>query len=355
VDEMTALRRMRAEIPRPHPDRLTAGRERLQAAIDEELATSRVVSDDQTVTGGIMIDIVANDSERRSRNLLRRRPLLSVAVAATAAIAVIGTIVVADDIGDDKEKTKAKTYVNDVASTHAVSAKKFLNAAADRARKEGEPETEFPRDEQFVYTREFVQETVNKTGKKRTYADEIWDSVDGSRRSYEIKREKGIWQEKLGKGWTKNPIHDWNKLDKLPADDPDELIKSTSTRMAGPPGGKSIPLEDFDKTTWQFVYSDLISLVTAEPVLPEGLRATAFEALAKVPGIKATAGMTDAKGRPGVGISYSKGRSKSYMRILAEDDYSYIGYQYGRSGSSGKLLLSSLEKFAVVDKVKRRP
>ena len=355
MDEMTALRRMRAEVPRPHPDRLTAGRERLQAAIDEELATSGVVSEDQTVTGGIMIDIVANDSERRSRNLLRRRPLLGMAVAATAAIAVIGTIVVADNVGDDKEKAKAKTYVNDVASMHTVSAKKFLNAAADRARKEGEPKTAVPRDEQFVYTREFVQETVNKTGKNRTYADELWDSVDGSRRSYEIKRGKGIWQEKLGKGWTKNPIHDWNKLEKLPADDPVELIKSTATRMVGPPGGESGPLKDFDKTTWQFVYSDLISLVTVEPVLPEGMRATAFEALAKVPGIKATAGMTDAKGRPGVGISYSKGRSKSYTHILAEDDYAYIGYQYGRPGSSEKLLLSSREEFAVVDKVKRRP
>jgi hypothetical protein len=363
VDEMTALRRLRTEISRPGRDRLAGGRERLQAAIDEEAAADRAASKADRAatdrpTGGTMDDVEIIGSTGRGgqshSGVFRRRPLLGVLVAAAAAAAVTGTVVVADGLGDRGDD--ASPSVSDAAA-RKVSVKKVLGDAADRVRDEEKgAEIDVPRDDQFIYIKETVKETDQKTGKTDTRPTENWESVDRRKRGWvnEIGHD-GHWVPPLGKNESTFPPPGWKALEELPQE-PVELIRHLA-RGPGGMGPKPKSLKDVKKNDWHLLQFSLRGLAT-RPIAPKGLRPAAFEALAMVPGMKAKAGVDDGKGRTAVGVLYDGKFTKEQMLLFDEDTADYIGDRDIRTTLNGKKSYEQfiyLEDYAVVDKVKQRP
>ncbi|MFC4495778.1 CU044_5270 family protein [Streptomyces ovatisporus] len=351
---MTALRRMRAEIPRPHPDRLTTGREQLQAAIDEEETAHRTASDRRT-SGGILNDIrITGDTGHSSRKLLHRRPLLGAAVAVAAAVAVTATAVVAGNIGGGEGGSTPS--VSDT-STRSVSAKKTLDAAADRVREEEKgAEIDVPRDDQFIYTRETVRETDRKTGRTDVRTTENWESVDRSKRGWvdEI-GGTGTWSEPLGKNESTFPPPGWKALEKL-GTDPAGLIRYLAAGQGGA-GKKPESLKEIRKKDWFMIQFSLKELATL-PLAPKGLRPAAYEALAMVPGMKAEAGVEDGDGRPAVGVAYDHKFTRDQKLLFDEDSHEYLGDKDIRTTLNNKKSYDQwirLTDYAVVDKVKQQP
>jgi hypothetical protein len=340
VDEMTPLRRMRAEVPRPGAERLATGRQRLQGAIDEEGTAARTELRQPIVTGGIM-----TDSKDGTRGRTRRWPPLTVAVAAAAAIAVVGTAVVADNIVD--WQGGSSPGVKDAGGTQ-VSAKKVLLSAAEEARKGKEPD--IPRDDQFIYTKSVTKQTVRKTHKSKTYKDESWNSVDGSKRSWNVYLGEGNWTDPENR--SRAPLYDWSELKKLPTD-PVKLILKLCTPIDPPLKPKS--LKGVSKEEWKDLHLQLTGMLLRAPVMPKELRATAFEALARVPGIKAKPAK-DAEGRPAIGIWSKNALFEGSMLVLDEDSHKVVGSTgIHDSGKKTADQFSHLEDYAIVDKVKQRP
>jgi hypothetical protein len=350
VDELTELRRMRAEVPRPSPDRLTTGRERLLAAIDAEPAAP--IAHDTTHNRPFLLGefMKHTENENGTRHPVRRRQLLGIVVAAATAVAVTATVVVADNLGDQKGSSASVSGSGDGG---AELAKKVLRDAADKAR--SGPEAKQPRDDQFVYTKGVARETDRKTGKSKTYTDESWTSADLSKRSWEEDLGEGHWSDPVNKReldgtW---PHYDWSLLEKLPTD-PAKLILKVRKPM-GPPV-KATSLKQVRKPEWQGIHADLTSYATAVPVIPKDLRAAALDALTMVPGIQAKRGMKDIDGRPAVAITSKNALFKESVLLFDEDSGEFLGSTGVRTPDKKTLdQLSQLKKYAIVDKAKQQP
>ncbi|WP_031478043.1 CU044_5270 family protein [Streptomyces bicolor] len=274
-----------------------------------------------------------------------RRLALRLATAAVVTMAVTGTAVVITADGAD-EGGGAGTNAPRMRNAAAVT---VLNGAAAWATRHEKPVA--PRDDQFIYSKRIIKETETKTGAVKTYVDVNWDSVDGSKRSLTMELGRVIWEEPMGNGsvW---PPREWSKLEKLPTD-PEKLIP----RIVGSgTSGKSI--DDFTAWDWYDAYFMLGELLKW-PVLPEGLRPAAYEALALVPGVKVTPGVEDSAGRTGVGISYPEHASeKGKYLIFDPESYEFLGFRAERTSRSGEktyIQLSHVVEWAIVDRLRQQP
>jgi hypothetical protein len=234
-----------------------------------------------------------------------------------------------------------------------VSAQTVLSGAA--AYERAHETTAAPRDDQFIYTKEIVKERNQKTGRTNTYVDENWRSVDDSQRSWVMEVGKGWWSDPPGKNESVWPTQDWTRLERLPTD-PDKLLRA----MRDPFDTKPDYSTPIGKGEWPQIHFSLAGLLYRVPVMPKGLRAAAYEALGKVPGVKTIPGITDAKGRTGIGISYSGVGSMSSTFIFDPKTYEFLGFRDARSSGDGKdrktyTQLTYLDEWAIVDKVKQRP
>ncbi|MET7639683.1 CU044_5270 family protein [Streptomyces sp. NPDC005438] len=349
---MEQLARMRSGVPRPGAQRLAAGRERLRAAIDEEgdQATTSAFSR-QTPKGNPMYRTDDPTPERRP-GLFARHPALTVVLATAATVAVVTTGVVALDQGaGDGDGKRNDRSLGD------VSPEKVLNEAARQEREANR--TVAPRNDQFIYTREYIKEIERESGREKVYKDENWISVDGSRRSWVMEIGHGWWagpdkDKENEESW---PPRDWPTLRKLPTD-PEKLIFEVRLPTSRP--GKNETLKDITRHEWSMVYFKLAGLLHRVPVLPEGLRSAAFEALSLVPGIALKKNVKDAKGRAGVAISnQAKGTfQRSQWLIFDRKTHRFLGFRDTRTSLKGKKTytqLSSLDSYAVVDEAKQRP
>ncbi|MFJ3440826.1 CU044_5270 family protein [Streptomyces sp. NPDC086081] len=268
-----------------------------------------------------------------------RRPLLRIAVATVAAAAVTTTVVVAGNTGTSPP---ART----------VSAVTVLRGAAAEERRLEKPIA--PRDDQFIYTKEIIKETPVGGGRSKTYVDESWNSVDGSKRSYVSELGHTQWVPPDRPGQRSWPPRRWAQLKQLPTD-PDKL--PIALREVGMRPDYERPMEADD---WPMVQIFLSGLLRA-PVLPEGLRPATFEALATVPGVKVIPGRTDVDGRAGIGIQYvgepgtpwAKGEQ---VLVFDAKTYRYLGMRDRRTaGGTTYRQWSYRAAEAVVDRVLQRP
>ncbi|MFE2420542.1 CU044_5270 family protein [Streptomyces hokutonensis] len=263
-----------------------------------------------------------------------RRPFLRIAVAGVATAAVATTVLVANDSSPHSQPVSATTV---------------LRGAAAEERRLEKPIA--ARDDQFIYTKEIIKETPVGGGRTRTYVDENWNSVDGSKRSYVSELGHKQWVPVYGPGQGTWPPSKWSELKLMPTD-PREL--AIALRDMGGKPDYSKPMRTGD---WPMVQNFLSGLLRT-PVLPQGLRSAAYEALATVPGIKVVPGQKDAGGRAGIGIRFlpTPGASRSPLLVFDAKTYRYLGMRDQRT-AGGKTYeqWSYVAASGVVDRVMERP
>ncbi|MEU8707640.1 CU044_5270 family protein [Streptomyces sp. NPDC048565] len=313
MDDLTALRELEADVPALTTDARAAGRARLADAMERE---------------------------GRRTGLLSRRLVLRTSFTALAAAAVAGTVVVAK--GGPDGGTGGRT------GGSMLSAAQVLHRAADRTRADGAG-TKVPRNDQYLYAMEVCTRTPLKGGKQTTHMDEFWISVDGSRLSRYVYngRVKDEPPEAHSVQW---PPTEYAKLAKLPTD-PEGLLRELGH------GDLATELDE------QSAYMDLVMLMRGPRVMPPGLQAAAFEALAELPGIVLEDDEVDALDRHGIGVSH---RRQSFGPVFERDTYAYLGLRTeGVKGARpvGKELVGgekyievrALVKSGVVDGPGQRP
>ena len=270
---------------------------------------------------------------------VRRRPVLRMAVAGVAAAAVATSVVIA---------------ANDDSSPHTqpVSATTVLHGAAVEERRL--EKSIAPRDDQFIYTKEVIKETPAGGGRTRTYVDESWDSVDGSKRSYVSELGHKQWVPVYAPNQTNWPPSRWTLLKQLPTDPAKLLI---ALRGGPEKANYNRPMKAADWPITQFFVASLLRT----PVLPKGLRSAAYEALASVPGIKVLPHQKDADGREGIGIQYVGAPGTPWahggpIMVFDAKTYRYLGMRDQRTaGGKTYRQWSYVAVSAVVDRVMQRP
>ncbi|WP_338695736.1 CU044_5270 family protein [Streptomyces sp. Q6] len=292
--------------------------------------------------------LLASMSGRRP---LWQRPGLRIAASGLATAVIAATVLVA--VREDGGTVTAQQQ--------SLNARTVLVQAAAYDREHARPVTTPPRDDQFVYTREIVKETNAATGETTSYVDENWRSVDDKQRSWVMEIGKGRWSPPLAKNESRWPSQRWDTLKELPTD-PDQLVFALLDRF-GP--GQTDSLDELSGEDWWTVQSSLTSLLTMVAVMPEGLRAAAYEALGKVPGVKAVPNQKDAKGRTGVAIIPTLGPDGHRTRdreafIFDPKTYRFLGFWHVRTSGDGAARktysrLSCLDGWAITDKAKQRP
>lgn len=279
-----------------------------------------------------------------------RRHALRLAAAAAVATAVTGTAVLigTGGSGEGGAPGTSTPRVKNAAAT-------VLNGAAAWER-EQEKEPVAPRDDQFIYSKRIIKETEQKTGTVKTYTDEMWDSVDVSKPSLTMELGREMWEEPAGKGGGVWPPRKWSELKKLPQD-PEKLI-SAIISYGSRGGSDDRPISDLDKPE-RFEAYWLLGELLKNPVLPQGLRPAAYEALALVPGVKTIPGVKDSAGRTGVGIAHTeRGSFEGKYLIFDPASYEFLGFRDERVSASGKkkyIQLSHVVDWGIVDRVRQRP
>ncbi|WP_217176631.1 CU044_5270 family protein [Streptomyces sp. AC495_CC817] len=317
----------------------------------------------------LLATITAPDADRARKPILRnaspvrRRPVLRIALSGVVAAAVTaGVLVAVQHDRDDGRGRSAQPPVTDLPPLRNVSARTVLNGAAAYARQHEKPVS--PRDDQFVYSKEIIKETNQKTGTTKTHVSENWRSVDGSQRSWVMEIGKGWWAPPLKENESVWPPQDWSELRQLPTD-PEQLILAIEKKSFGGQG-ENASLDDISDEEWMHIHFSLAGLLKLVPVMPEGLRPAAYEALGMVPGVKAVPNQKDAKGRVGVAITYKApdlpGGTIGYGSFFIFDPvtYAFLGFRDERSSGDGKDMkvytqLSYLDSWAIVDRAKQYP
>jgi hypothetical protein len=275
-----------------------------------------------------------------------RRHALRLAAAAVVATAITGTAVLtaADGSGEGGAPGASTPRVENAAAT-------VLNGAAAWERRQ-EEEPVAPRDDQFIYSKRIIKETEQKTGKVKTYTDEMWDSVDASQRSLAMELGREMWEEPAGTGGGVWPPRKWSALKKLPHG-PEQLISAILSHGRSHDRSTS-DLDEFERFQAYWLLGELLK----NPVLPQGLRPAAYEALALVPGVRTIPGVKDSAGRTGVGIAHAwRGSNGAYL-IFDPASYEFLGFRDERISASGKkkyIQLSHVVDWGIVDRVRQRP
>ncbi|MFJ8882771.1 CU044_5270 family protein [Streptomyces sp. NPDC102402] len=328
MNDLTALRELEAEVPALTEDARAAARTRLSEAMVKE--------------------------GRRRAGVPSRRSVLRVAFTATAAAAVAGTVVVGRDGRDGRDGGGGGRDGGGA----MLSAAQVLHRAADRTRADGAG-APVPRDDQYLYAREVYTRTRVKGGRRTTHTDEFWISVDGSRLSRYV-YDGRIKDEPPSAHSVQWPPNEYAKLAKLPTD-PEELLEAfgpygSDDVLVGADGETVGPGRSAERMAGRMAYGNICALLRGPRVMPPGLRAAAFEALALLPGIVLDDDEVDALGRHGIGVSYP---GISYGLVFERRTYVYLGLlQDGFAGPTGDKTYTEVKGLVasgVVDELGQRP
>lgn len=293
-----------------------------------------------------LLDAMAHTDRRTGTGPSRRRAL-RLAAAAVVATAVTGTAVLVGTDGSDEDGAR------DTGTLRVeIAAATVLNGAATWERGQ-EKEPVAPRDDQFIYSKRIIKETELRTGRVKTYTDEMWDSVDVSKPSLTMELGREMWEQPAEKGGGVWPPRRWSELKKLPQE-PDQLVMAIVSLGSRPDGRSISDLGELERFEAYWLLGELLK----NPLLPQGLRPAAYEALALVPGVKTIPGVRDSAGRTGVGIAHTgRGSYKSKYLIFDPVSYEFLGFRDERTSTNGKKYaqLSHVVDWGIVDRVKQRP
>ncbi|KDN75619.1 hypothetical protein DF19_08915 [Streptomyces olindensis] len=286
-----------------------------------------------------LLRAVHSESRPRGAGAFPRRLALRTALAATATAAVATGAVV---LTTDKEE-------RDATAPQLAGAARLLHGAAERSRSDS-AHLPVPRDDQYLYTKEISTRTFLKGGRTERFTDESWLSVDGSKPSRYSYYGRILDEPPLGEHEVRWPPTEYAELKKWPTD-PDKLLDVLSLRDPGSPEAA------------QDAYLNACLLLRGPRVMPPGLQAAAFEAVAKLPGIRLDHDAVDALGRRGVAVSHP---GVTFAFIFDPKTYAYLGLrQEGSQGGrwvDGELRggrkyteVKGLVAVGVVDRIGQRP
>jgi hypothetical protein len=268
--------------------------------------------------------------ERRRRG----RPPLAPILAGAATAAVMGAAIIALD-DDDRHGPPPEPKIQLTSAASALQ----LAAQAEADESTGP----IPRDDQYLYRKEITEERpLDGTGRTRTYVDENWVSVDGSRPTR---------NSELGRVWTTTgqvlPML-IEELDVLPTDPGQLLLHVRDWPDDGRDSGEPMSAVDYDTA-----YMYLSMLLFHQPPMPPGLRSAIFEAMARIPGVTIVDDRVDALGRRGVAI----GRPGHQATILDAATHEYLGFTNTDVRDDGERVerVSSRVATGVVDEIGERP
>jgi hypothetical protein len=303
MDELTLLRELEAGTPPLRPEARYRARMRLRYEIAYE---------------------------RRPPRTPRLGPL--VAAAAAAAVMAVTLVVL-----DRERAAPPEPRVQLTAAAEAL----HLAAIAAGAKATGP----IPRDDQYLYRKEVTEERpLDGTGRTRTYVDENWVSVDGSRPTRNSELGK-VWTT-TGGGW---PTMRFEDLRRLPTDPGQLLLHIRDWPSDGRDRSEPMTPDDYESA-----YMYLSMLLFHQPPMPPALRAAAFDALARIPGVAIVDDEVDARGRRGVAISRPPLGGQAI--ILDAATHEYLGFSNTDLRDGERVVrVSSRVATGVVDEIGERP
>lgn len=301
MDELTLLRELQDDVPGPTARADRAARGRLDAEIGRSLASGA------------------------SARVPGTRPRWKAGAIAASALAIAaGAVMLVLDTGRDRQ--------SDPPALRLASAKQVLRHAAVRSA--GVGAAPIPRDDQYIYTREITQEGA------RVFVDEKWRSVDGRRPSRISERGRSWIAPPLGPNAEMWPPASYAELAALPTA-PRALLHLVAVRRDDT-APTPLTAENYDRA-----YESLIFLLYGWRVMPPGLQAAAFDALALIPDVRIVDDDVDARGRHGYAIRRT-GDALDWTLIVDRKTYDYIGMRDGNQ-------LITLDDSGVVDRIGERP
>ena len=286
MNDLDLVRTLRADVPTPAPARLAAGRNRILAAA----------------------------AERRRRYWRLALPVGAVtAAAAVAVVAVLGGTATPSHLRPAATPSRPRP-----AATARVSLAAQILTAAARTVAAG-PATR-PGNRQWIYSR-FVQ---TQTGTP-TQADENWIRFDGREQAYYLNGQLIVLHESSGSG---GPLSSYRELAALPAAPSAilaaarQVVGTTQRQWENWSSGSAVA-ELAPRTVGEAEFDYLAQLLwNAYAAAPPAALAHVYQAMADIPGVTVTQGLTSAVGRPGIGVSANGGVS---WLLLDPQTYQVIG------------------------------
>lgn len=286
MNDLDLVRTLRADVPTPAPARLAAGRNRILAAA----------------------------AGRRRRYWRLALPVGAVTAAAAVAVAaVLGGTATPSHLRPAATPSRPRP-----AATGQVSLAARVLTVAARTVAAG-PATR-PGNRQWIYSR-FVQ---TQTGTP-TQADENWIRFDGREQAYYLNGQLIVLAESSGSG---GPLSSYRELAALPAAPSAilaaarQVVGTTQRQWENWSSGSAVA-ELAPRTVGEAEFDYLAQLLwNAYAAAPPAALAHVYQAMADIPGVTVTQGLTSAVGRPGIGVSANGGVS---WLLLDPQTYQVIG------------------------------
>ena len=266
MDELDLVRELRADLGVPTHEQLAAGRERLRAALGSP------------------------GPRRLGRRSSRVRYLGGALAAGVAGIAVVLALE-----GHTPGATRAPVGSSEAQVRLAAQ---VLRAAADSVA--SQPATR-PAPGQWIYSA-FVTHSIGQA----TQSDEGWTRFDGRQTAYVQDGQLVVHTSPVPPSGSSYPLGAYDALASLPSGSAalltavDRAIAASPGSVAPPAGSPIARHQTRPQLEFQFLTQLLWQSAQAAPARAE---AAVFRALATIPGVSAQGGLTDAVGRPAIGLS----------------------------------------------------
>jgi hypothetical protein len=294
MNDLDLVRTLRADVPPPAPARLAAGRSRILAAA----------------------------ATRRRRYWRLGLPVGAVtAAAAVAIVAVLGGTATPTHLRPAATPTHLRPAATPSRPRPAATGRVSLAAQVltVAARTVAAGPSARPGDRQWIYSR-FVQ---TQTGTP-AQSDENWTRFDGREQAYYLNGQLIVHESAASGG----PLSSYRELAALPAAPSAilagarQVVGTTQRQWENWSSGSAVA-ELAPRTVGEAEFDYLAQLLwNAYAAAPPAALAHVYQALADIPGVTVTRGLTSAVGRPGIGVSANGGVS---WLLLDPQTYQVIG------------------------------
>lgn len=306
----------------------------------------------RTAARGKLFDAIGGEGGRGRTAMPSRRTAFRIAVAASVAAGAGTAVMTAASRGKGAPADAAGASR---APRMELTAAQVLDRAARRTL--AEDALPIPRNDQYIYSRTFTAVTPLNGGKVRTWTDENWYSVDGTKPSRTSLRGKVRDHPPLAANERYEFPLEYAELQKWPTD-PDGIVdRLTFGGQTHYSSNDPVPNE-----RERVIYFRACYFMQWPRVMPPGLEAGLFHVLERLPGLRADHHGTDAHGRRGIAVSLPNAGASF---VFDARTYDFLGMRSPFSEDKvvdGEIVsrrvgtqVTSREEVGVVDRIGQRP